>query len=73
MVRELKDLAKTQIDPIKPIMPEGTWLGDAERGIYGLAGSAGTCLPGRSRGQGRPDPEGHQSDSRTPGHRRQRI
>ena len=41
VVRELKELAKTQIDPIKPIMPEGTWLGTAERGIYGLGGSLG--------------------------------
>ena len=41
VVRELKDVAKTQIDPVKPIMPEGTFLGTAERGIYGLGGSVG--------------------------------
>ena len=41
VVRELRDVAKTQIDPIKPIMPEGTFLGTAERGAYGLGGSIG--------------------------------
>lgn len=43
VVRELKEVAKTGIDPIKPIFPEGKFLskGTIERGVYGLAGSLG--------------------------------
>jgi len=43
VVRELRDVAKNGIDPIKPITPEGKFISwaTAERGIYGLAGSIG--------------------------------
>ncbi|GAT33299.1 hypothetical protein TSACC_21712 [Terrimicrobium sacchariphilum] len=42
IARELRSVAKDGIDPIKPILREGSLLGTAERGMYGLAGSAGT-------------------------------
>lgn len=43
VVRDLKHLAQTGIDPIKPVFPEGKFLslGTAERGLYGAAGSLG--------------------------------
>lgn len=43
IVRDLKHLAQTGIDPIKPVFPEGKVLslGTAERGLYGAAGSLG--------------------------------
>ena len=44
VVRELREVGKTQIDPVKPIMPAGFLPGDAERGIYGLGGSLGVMV-----------------------------
>ncbi len=44
VTRELRALAKEKVDPIKPLLAEGTWGGEAERGLYGLAGSAGTMV-----------------------------
>jgi hypothetical protein len=38
MVRKLRNLAKTGVDPIKPLA-QGGLLGAVERGAYGLAGS----------------------------------
>ncbi|GAT35623.1 hypothetical protein TSACC_3694 [Terrimicrobium sacchariphilum] len=49
-VRELNDLAKNRIDPIKMVAKPGTFLGAVEQGAYGLAGSTGylaaTAVPG---------------------------
>ena len=42
VARELKNLAQTGIDPIKPVLPDGGWLswGTAEKASYMLSGSA---------------------------------
>lgn len=39
VVRELRNVAKTGVDPIRPVLEEDTFWGTAERGAYGLAGS----------------------------------
>ncbi len=39
VVRELRNVAKTGVDPIRPVLAEDTFWGTAERGAYGLAGS----------------------------------
>jgi hypothetical protein len=44
VIRELRNAAKTQVDPIRPVN-EGGFLGAAERGAYGLAGSLGIMVP----------------------------
>lgn len=39
VVRELRNVAKTGVDPIRPVLEENSFWGTAERGAYGLAGS----------------------------------
>ena len=39
VVRELRNVAKTGVDPIRPVLEEDSFWGTAERGAYGLAGS----------------------------------
>ena len=39
IVRELRNVAKTGVDPIRPVLEEDSFWGTAERGAYGLAGS----------------------------------
>lgn len=39
VVRELRNVAKTGVDPIRPVLEEKSFWGTAERGAYGLAGS----------------------------------
>lgn len=39
VVRELRNVAKTGVDPIRPVLEEDTFWGPAERGAYALAGS----------------------------------
>jgi hypothetical protein len=41
VAREMKALAREQIDPIKPVAEDGTFWGTVERGTYGAAGSTG--------------------------------
>ncbi len=43
-IRELKDLAKNRIDPIKLVAKEDSALGVAEQGAYAVAGSTGYML-----------------------------
>ena len=44
VIRELRNVAKSEVDPIRPVN-EGGFLGAAERGAYGLAGSIGIMVP----------------------------
>lgn len=39
VVRELRNVAKTGVDPIRPVLEEKSFWGTAERGAYGLSGS----------------------------------
>lgn len=39
VVRELRNVAKTGVDPIRPVLEENSFWGTAERGAYGLSGS----------------------------------
>lgn len=39
VVRELRNVAKTGVDPIRPVLEEDSFWGTAERGAYGLSGS----------------------------------
>jgi len=39
VVRELRNIAKTGVDPIRPVLEQDSFWGTAERGAYGLAGS----------------------------------
>jgi len=41
VVRELRNVAKTGVDPIRPVMEKGSVMGAVEGGAYGVAGSIG--------------------------------
>ena len=62
VVRELKYVARTGFDPIKPVFPEGKFAGTVERGIYGLVGSHGFM----SATAGNPMPKAYNNESRIP-------
>ena len=41
VVRELRNVAKTGVDPIRPVMEKGSFMGAVEGGVYGVGGSLG--------------------------------
>lgn len=41
VVRELRNVAKTGVDPIRPVMEKGSFMGAVEGGVYGVGGSIG--------------------------------